>query len=304
MSRTVPCAVGPDPVPDWFLAGVVDGGGEIVDVAEAEALFWYHGSPGTLGDLLDRGTNLKWVQLPAAGIEAYAHLLRPELTWTCAKGVYADPVGEHAVALGLAGLRNLVSYGRQKTWSGPEGRNLYDADVVIVGGGGIAESIIEQLQPYRARITVVRRHPAAMPGVDQVVPPDRLHETLPGADLVILALALTPETTGVIGAAELDLMADHAWLVNISRGPHIVTDDLVDALRAGSIGGAALDVTDPEPLPDGHALWDLENCIITPHVGNTPEMHKPLLTAFTAGNLRRFAKGEPLRGLVDVSLGY
>ena len=153
-------------------------------------------------------------------------------------------------------------------------------------------------------MTVVRKNPASRPGVDAVVPLEQLHMELPSADLVFLALALTPETTGVIGAAELDLMADHAWLVNVSRGPHVVTDDLVRALRERRIGGAALDVTDPEPLPAGHPLWELDNCIITPHVGNTPDMHRPLLTAFTADNLRRYAKGEPLLGLVDVELGY
>ena len=304
MSRVVPCAVGPDPVPDWFVAGVVDGGGELVPVEEAEALFWYHGSPAPLGELLERGKQLTWVQLPAAGIESYAPFLDDRITWTCAKGVYADPVGEHAVALALAGLRGLVSYARATTWSAPRGRNLYDADVVIIGGGGIAESIVQLLQPYRVTTTVVRRHPDPMPGVHAVVPPEALHEVLPGADVVILAVALTPETSGIIGASELALMADHAWLVNVSRGAHVVTEDLVRALQDGAIGGAALDVTDPEPLDDGHPLWHLDNCIITPHVGNTPDMHRPLLVSFTSDNLRRYAADEPLRGRVDVALGY
>ena len=104
---------------------------------------------------------------------------------------------------------------------------------------------------------------------------DRYADALPGADLVVLALALTPETEGIIAADELSLMEDHAWLVNVARGRHVVTDDLVDALRDGVIGGAGLDVTDPEPLPAGHPLWSLPNCLITPHVGNTPEMAVP-----------------------------
>ncbi|MBS1847891.1 MAG: hydroxyacid dehydrogenase, partial [Actinobacteria bacterium] len=115
---------------------------------------------------------------------------------------------------------------------------------------------------------------------------------------------MTPETRGVIDAAALDALADHAWRVTAARGPHIVTDDLVDALRAGRIGGAALDVTDPEPLPDQHPLWSLPNAIITPHVGNTPAMAVPLLGARVTENVRRFAAGDPLIGLVDPDLGY
>ena len=99
-------------------------------------------------------------------------------------------------------------------------------------------------------------------------------------------------------------MEEHAWLVNVARGPHVVTDDLVEALRDGAIGGAGLDVTDPEPLPDGHPLWSLPNCVITPHVGNTREMAVPLLSARIAENVRRWAAGEELIGPVDPTLGY
>ena len=124
------------------------------------------------------------------------------------------------------------------------------------------------------------------------------------ADLVVLALALTPETTGFFGRPQLEAMASHAWLVNVARGRHVVTADLVDALAAGSIGGAALDVTEPEPLPEGHPLWALPNCLITPHTANTYEMAIPLLSARIADNVRRFRAGEPLLGPVSPDLGY
>jgi len=143
-----------------------------------------------------------------------------------------------------------------------------------------------------------------MDGVDDVLEADRFADALPGADLVVLALALTPETEGMFSRGEFTLMEPHAWIVNVARGRHIVTDDLVDALRSGTIGGAGLDVTDPEPLPAGHPLWSLPNCIITPHVGNTPEMAKPLLARRVVENVRRFARGEELIGLVDVDAGY
>jgi phosphoglycerate dehydrogenase-like enzyme len=151
---------------------------------------------------------------------------------------------------------------------------------------------------------VVRRHVAPVPGASHVVGLDGLHDALAGACLVVLALALTPETTGIIGAAELDRMDADAWLVNVARGAHVVTDDLVEALRVESIGGAALDVTDPEPLPAGHPLWELDNCLITPHTANTWQMAEPLFAARVGANVDRYQHKEPLLGLVDPELGY
>jgi len=115
---------------------------------------------------------------------------------------------------------------------------------------------------------------------------------------------LTPETTGLFAAREFAMMKRDAWIVNVGRGRLIVTDDLVAALHDGRIGGATLDVTDPEPLPKEHALWSLDNCLITPHIGNTRAMAVPLLSERIATNCRLFAAGEPLIGLVDVTLGY
>ena len=109
---------------------------------------------------------------------------------------------------------------------------------------------------------------------------------------------------GLIGAAELALMEPHAWIVNVARGRHVVTDDLVDALQNGVIGGAGLEVTEPEPLPDGHPLWTLDNCVITPHVGNTLEMGLPLITARVEENVRRWIAGDDLLGILDPAAGY
>jgi len=174
----------------------------------------------------------------------------------------------------------------------------------VVGGGSIAEAFLRLLAPFEVDATVVRRHVAPVPGARRVVAPDRLHQALPGAALVVLALALTPETTGLVGADELARMDGDAWLVNVARGAHVVTPDLVDALDQGTIGGAALDVTEPEPLPDGHPLWHQENCLVTPHVANTWEMAEPLLAERVRANLRRYRAGEPLLGRVDPALGY
>ena len=224
--------------------------------------------------------------------------------WTCAKGSYAEPVAEHALLLALAGLRYLPRRVTARSWGEAAGTSLYDERVTILGGGGITASLLELLAPFRVEATVVRRHPEPVPGAARTVSVDQLAEVLPGALVVFLALALTPQTIGIIGAKELDRMDERAWLVNVARGRHVDTDALVAALDSGTIAGAGLDVTDPEPLPDGHPLWGRSNCIITPHTADTIEMVRPLLAERIRANVARFAAGEPLVGVVDPVAGY
>jgi phosphoglycerate dehydrogenase-like enzyme len=298
-------ALAPDPTLGWLAEAIADGGGQLTDLADCEGIIWADPrAPQALEEALERAPSVRWIQLPFAGIENFVHLVDHEHLWTCGKGVYAEPVAEMALALGVAGLRGLNTYVRATEWTGPAGRNLLGGRVTILGGGGIAESLVRLLQPWDCRITVVRRQVVDMPGVDSVVASEQYRDALPGADLVVVAVPLTPTTRHMIGTRELAMMEPHAWLVNVARGGHVVTDDLVDALERGVIGGAGLDVTDPEPLPAGHRLWGLPNCIITPHVGNTPEMARPLLAARVRENVRRFAAGEPLIGPVDPNAGY
>jgi phosphoglycerate dehydrogenase-like enzyme len=299
----------PLPARPWAHEAVAAAGAAVVDdPADADVLiFLAPDDTDGLTRALKESPNAGWVQLPWAGIEAFvaAGVLDPARTWTCGKGVYAEPVAEHALGLALAGLRDLPERVRAKSWGKQGGVSLYDGKATILGGGGITECLVDLLTPMRTEITVVRRDTAAsMPGVARVVAPDELHDALSTADVVVLALALTAQTRGVIDSAALEAMQPHAWLVNVARGAHVVSDDLVKALRARVIGGAALDVTDPEPLPDGHRLWDLPNCIITPHTANSLEMGLPLLAKRVTDNLRRFAAGEPLIGLVDLDAGY
>ncbi|MBA3288201.1 MAG: hydroxyacid dehydrogenase [Acidimicrobiia bacterium] len=298
-------ALAPEGAPGWMADAITDGGGHVVPVTEAEGIVWADPRhPETLARTLDGAPEARWVQLPFAGIENFVHLVDRERTWTCGKGVYAEPVAELALSLALAGLRGLGTYARATTWGRPQGTNLHGARVTILGGGGVTESLVRLLGPFDCHVTVVRRTVGYLDGVDDVLEADRYADSLPGADLVMLALALTPDTEGLIAADELALMEPHAWLVNVARGRHVVTDDLVDALRDGVIGGAGLDVTDPEPLPDGHPLWSMPNCLLTPHVGNTPEMAVPLLAERITANVRRFAADEALIGLVDAEAGY
>jgi phosphoglycerate dehydrogenase-like enzyme len=297
-------AGGAEPVP-VDAADLETGDADHVD--GAEAVVW--GDPrdaGPLGDLLDARPGIRWVQLPWAGIEPYVDVVRahPAPTWTCGKGVYADPVAEHALGLALAGMRHLDRYARAGRWTAQAGINLIGARVTILGGGGIAEALLRLLAPFRADVTVVRTTPRPMDGATRVLPVADTDAALVGARLVVLALPLTPATRGVMDRRRLGLLAPGACLVNVARGEHVVTDDLVAALSDGTLGAAGVDVTDPEPLPDGHPLWSLPNAIVTPHTANTAAMGRPLLAARVRENVRRWVTGEPLLGLVDPARGY
>ena len=311
MTATAPLrvAIGPEPSP-FAVDAVTAGGAQAVALGDpADALVWL--SPKRednelLRRTLDQGPGIRWVQLPFAGIEHVVAdgIVDADRAWTCAKGSYAEPVAEHALMLAMAGLRLLPARIRATSWGEQAGTSLYDAPVTILGGGGITQELIRLLTPLRAEVTVVRRRPDPVPGAARTVAADRLHDALPGALVVFLALALTPATERVIGRRELERMDERAWLVNVARGRHVDTGALIAALAAGAIAGAALDVTDPEPLPDGHPLWSAPNCIITPHSADTWEMVRPLLAARIRENVARFRAGQPLEGTVDPAAGY
>jgi phosphoglycerate dehydrogenase-like enzyme len=293
-------------VAPFAVDAVERGGGAVVDLTDGpESLVWLdsHDVAG-LEEALASAPSVRWVQLPSAGVELMTDVIDEARTWTCAKGAYARPVAEHALALALAGLRQLPARVAARSWGAQGGTSLFGRQVTIVGGGGIAQSLLELLAPFDVETTVVNRSGNTVPGAASTVPVSELASALPGALVVVLALSLTPETRGIIGAEEFRLMEQAAWLVNVARGGHVETEALVEALQRGSIAGAALDVTDPEPLPDGHALWDLSNCIITPHTADTIEMVMPLLAERIRTNVARFAAGESLVGQVDPRAGY
>ena len=290
---------------------IVAGGGEVVDPAEAEALVWTASgldpvaTAHALRDQLTQHPHIGWIQLPWAGVEQYAAagLLDHDHRWTCAKGVYGRPVAEHALTLTLACLRDLKHYCRADHWTRQAGQTLFGAAVTIFGGGGITRELLALLAPFHVNATVVRKHADAIAGATVTTWDDR-DAALAHADVVILALALTAETEGFLGRDQFRRMPDRACLVNVARGRHVVTDDLAAALAAGEIACAGLDVTEPEPLPAEHPLWALDNCLITPHTANTEAMALPVLAARITDNVRRFAAGQPLAGLVDPDLGY
>jgi len=300
-------AVGPGPAP-WAEEAIRRGGGDVVALdQDPVGLVWTDGGAmDALRSALASGPEISWVQLPQAGVERAfsAGVVDRQRRWTSAKGAFAEPVAEHALALILAGLRQLKVRARARTWGEPGGESLFGQPVTVVGAGGIANVLLRLLEPFRTPVTVVRQHAEPLPGARQTVSTDKLPEALASARAVVLAVALTPDTRGLIGRAELAAMRPDAWLVNVARGGVVDTAALVAALTAGQIGGAALDVTDPEPLPAGHPLWDLPNCLITPHTADTEEMTRPLLADRIAENVHRLAAGQELVGLLDPGLGY
>ena len=299
------------------LAPLIEASGGVVvdDPAEADAIVWTDpGDPKGLKGLLGRSP-ARWVQLPFAGIESFfeANVIDPDRTWTCAKGIYGPATAEHAVALTLAAARRLHAHARARTWTSTERvgsgfgaaeRRLKGTTITVVGTGGIGREYIRMIRPLEPRIVAVNRSGRVVGEADETMAVADIDEVLPRADFVVLALSLTPASRGLLDARRLALMKPDAWIVNVARGGVVDTGALVDALRAGRVGGAALDVTDPEPLPDGHPLWSLDNALVTPHVANTWDMAVPELAGMVARNVERFAAGKPLEGLVDPSLGY
>ena len=290
-------------------AAVTKGGGALVDPSEADGIIWINPrDPHGLKELL-KTSPARWVQLPFAGIESFfeAGVIDPSLTWTCAKGTYAHACAEHALALMLSGSRRLAHHARERKWEEPglgsPERRLKDLTLLIVGLGGIGRSLAEMVVPLGMKVVGTNRSGDEVPGVE-VHRSDELGSLLGDADFVVICAALTDETRGLISAPELEGMKAGAWLVNVARGGLVDTDALVAALERGTIAGAALDVTDPEPLPPDHPLWGMDNVLITPHVANTWDMALPELRDLVHRNVKNFRTGAELEGLVDPSLGY
>jgi phosphoglycerate dehydrogenase-like enzyme len=292
--------------PAQFVTAIESVGATVAPLSpEVKGLVWtdYH-RPDLLRQVLSENPQLTWVQLPFAGVDAFVDILDAAPTFTCAKGSYSQPVAEHALALMLALGRTLPERVRAISWGEKFAVSLYESKVLIVGGGGITAELLRLLQPFGCPVTVVRNSTEPMPGATLTIGLDALDDHLPEADFVVVAAALTPQTQGLFDANRFSKMKSTAYLVNIARGKHVVTEDLIEALTSGRIAAAALDVTDPEPLPDGHPLWNVANCLITPHTADTPAQVTRMLAERIAINAKAFCSGESMVGLVDKKLGY
>jgi phosphoglycerate dehydrogenase-like enzyme len=306
-----PIAVEPMQNP-MFVAAVSAGGGAVSPLsAETRGLVWLSEKRSDeLAEILRAYPAIEWVQLPWAGVDGFRDLfagldLETAPIFTSAKGSYSEPVAEHALASILALQREIPSKSREARWQKERtGLSLYGNHVVVVGAGGITTELIRLLAPFRVTVTVVRRTAEPFAGADRTVTAADLDTVLPDADVVVLAAASTSETRHIIGPTQLELMPAHAVLVNIARGALLDQDALVNALRDDRLWGAALDVTEPEPMPDDHPLWQEPRCVITSHSADTPLMTVHLLGSRIETNVRAFLTGQPFLGLVDIRAGY
>lgn len=292
--------------PAQFVSAIESAGGTVATLSpEVKGLVWtdYH-RPDLLRQVLSENPQLTWVQLPFAGVDAFVDILDAPPTFTCAKGSYSQPVAEHALALMLALGRTIPERVRATSWGEKFAVSLYESKVLIVGGGGITAELLRLLQPFGCPVTVVRNSGEAMPGATLTIGLGELDDHLAEADFVVVAAALTPKTEGLFNAKRFAKMKPTSYLVNIARGKHVVTDELVEALTSGQLAAAALDVTYPEPLPDGHPLWKVTNCLITPHTADTPAQVTRMLAERISVNVKAFCNGGEMVGLVDKKLGY
>ena len=262
-------------------------------------------------DAIVRQGRLRWIQSSAAGMD---HCLVPpviesDIIVTSASGLLADQVAEHTTALVLGWMRSLpVFFDAQKKreFVRRPTRDLTRATVGIVGFGGNGRRTARVMAPFQTRILATDMFPNDKPEhVAELWPENRLDDLLAESDVVLLNLPLNDATHHLFDAARLAKMKPSALLVNMARGPIVETDALVAALNAGIIAGAVVDVTDPEPLPESHPLWDCPNVIITPHVGGQFRWRNDDVTDLLCENIRRFRNNEPLINLLtDKKLGF
>ncbi|WP_226021514.1 D-2-hydroxyacid dehydrogenase [Halomicrobium salinisoli] len=259
-------------------------------------------------DLVDRADRLELFAGVAAG---YGHLPLDELAErgvavTNASGIHAPNIAEQVIGYVLAHVRRLRTAIRRQErseWRHFQMKELQGSTVTVVGMGAIGRAILKRVSAFEVDTVGVRYTPEKGGPADEVIgfDEDALHEALADTDYLLIAAPLTDATRGLIGEAELDTLPPDAFLVNVGRGPIVDTDALLGALRRNSIDGAALDVTDPEPLPDDHPLWDLENVLVTPHnAGHSPRLYERLAD-IVAGNVERLDDGadpEDLENLV------
>jgi phosphoglycerate dehydrogenase-like enzyme len=238
--------------------------------------------------------NLQVVQTLTAGVDGFAAQLSDGVTLHNAPGVHDASTAELAMALMLASLRRIDDFARSSgDWLSGRYEALADKNVLIIGHGGLGKALERRLAGFEVEIARVARGGRTMADGTVVYTLAHLPELLPGADVVVLTVPLNEATRGLVDAEFLATMKPGALLVNVARGPVVVTDDLTEAVRSGRVR-AALDVTDPEPLPSDHPLWSLPGVLISPHVGGNTSAFLPRAQRLVAEQLERWVAGEPL----------
>lgn len=261
------------------------------------------------GEDVATGRHLRWVQYNAAGVE---HLLSPQLVAaaevqvTNARGCHAAQIAEHVFGLLFGLTRNIAAYARsqQRVQRPTELRGL---TMGIIGLGSIGRETARRAKAMDMHVLAIDERPMFVEShrvADEIHSPDGLGEMLKRTDVLVVAAPHTPRSEGMIGDAQFALLKPTAQLINVSRGKLVKTDALLAALKEKRLAGAGLDVTDPEPLPDDHALWDQPNVIITPHIAGQSQFTEQRVQDVLVENVRRYTSGLALINLVDKQAGY
>jgi len=290
-------------------------------IAEADVFYRSFALPRPVVDaVVERATKLRWMHVPAAGIEAALtpKVMESDFVITNVSSVYDVPVAEHGLALILAAARRLPAYFaaqqegrwlRAATWDAVQQEQvlpflLRGKTAAMLGFGGTGGTIGGYLKALGMRVLGVRRNAKPDWRADEMYGPDRLAEVIPQADFIVLTVPMTPATERIMGPEQIALMKPNAWLVNLGRGRLVDDSALLAALEGRRIGGACLDVFTQEPLASDSPYYHLPNVIVTPHIaGAFPELNE-LDREYFVGNLRRFIAGQPLLSVVDRARGY
>lgn len=274
-------------------------------LAEAEALLSWGPPAGMLAQM----PRLRFVQALTAGVEHW--LARPDLragiALSCARGTHRVQMPENILGALFHVVKPyaaIVGDNAAGRWTRRVSETLAGKTLGILGLGAIGAELARKAAALEMRVIGTKRGVAEVPHAEKVLPPERTDEVLAESDFVVLLLPATPETTNLMDAARLARMKPSAWLLNFGRGALIHDEDLVAAVRAGTIAGAVLDVFRTEPLPADHPFWAEERILVLPHIGGLHPQRDEVVAALLAGNMRRFLDGAPVAHLVDRQAGY
>jgi len=264
-------------------------------------------------DMVKGCKNLKWLQLDSAGADLFVKegVLPRGVKLTNSTGAYGLAISEHMIGVLLSIYKKLYLYRDNQNnniWKNEgEVKSIYGCTALVIGLGDIGGDFAKRIKALGGYTIGVRRSDTNKPEyLDELYLMDKIDELLPKADVVALSLPETKETYKLFSKEKISKMKEDSVLINVGRGTAIDTEALCDALESGKLLGAALDVTDPEPLPKDHRIWEIKNAIITPHVSgnyNLKETHHRIVK-IAVNNLERFIKGEELRNVVNLSTGY
>ena len=276
----------------------------------ADVLYQWHSFSPALRENWDAASSLRWVHVSAAGVSQllFDDLIRSNVVYTNSRGVLSRAIAEFALGFVLDMAKDAQGSFRlqqQQRWQHRVTRRVQGQRALVVGTGSIGREIARLFRAVGMEISGAGRTSRAGDGdFERIHSSQDLAGIVHDYDYLVLAAPLTSETKGLVNAEVLSAMKPSAHLVNVGRGELVHTDALTEALASGWIAGAALDVVHPEPLPAGHALWSMENVIITPHMSGDTEDHIDDLGLLFVDNLTRYRAGEPLQNVVDKELGF